>query len=50
VRAEAPSADWDSVSDALVAEYAREYELVEAEVDPETLALAKSLAPEHRVA
>ena len=50
VRAEAPSVDWDSVSDALVAEYAREYELVEAEVDPETLALAKSLAPEHRVA
>jgi octanoyl-[GcvH]:protein N-octanoyltransferase len=50
LRTEAPSANWDTVSDALVTEYAREYDLVEGEVDPETLALAKTLAPEHRVA
>jgi octanoyl-[GcvH]:protein N-octanoyltransferase len=49
VRAEAPSADWDSVSEALVTEYAREYDLTEDEVDADTLALARSLAPEHRV-
>ena len=49
VRAEAPSATWDLVADAIVTEYAREYDLVEDEVDPQTLALAKSLAPEHRV-
>jgi hypothetical protein len=33
-----------------VAEYAREYELVQAELDPETIALARRLAPEHRPA
>ena len=49
VRTEAGSATWDTVADALVAEYAREYELVEAAVDSETLALARRLAPEHRV-
>jgi octanoyl-[GcvH]:protein N-octanoyltransferase len=50
VRTEAPSAGWDAVSDAIVAEYAREYHVVEDEVDAGTLELAKSLAPEHRVA
>jgi octanoyl-[GcvH]:protein N-octanoyltransferase len=50
VRAEAPNADWNTVSDALVTEYALEYDLVEDEVDADTLALAKELAPEHRVA
>jgi octanoyl-[GcvH]:protein N-octanoyltransferase len=50
VRTEAPSADWDTLSDVLVAEYAREYDVVEDGVDAETMALAKSLAPEHRVA
>jgi lipoate-protein ligase A len=50
VRAEAPSAGWDDVSNAVVTEYAREYDPVDGEVDAETLALAKSLAPEHRVA
>ena len=50
VRTEAPSADWATLSDALVTEYAREYDLIEDEVDAETMALAKSLAPEHRVA
>jgi octanoyl-[GcvH]:protein N-octanoyltransferase len=49
VRTEAPGATWDTVGDALVTEYARVYDLDEAAVDPETLALAKKLAPEHRV-
>ena len=48
-RTEEPSAAWDRVADALVAEYAREYEVVEDGVDSETLALARSLAAEHRV-
>jgi octanoyl-[GcvH]:protein N-octanoyltransferase len=50
VRAEAPGVGWDAVSDAIVAEYAREYDVVEGEMDAETMELAKSLAPEHRVA
>jgi octanoyl-[GcvH]:protein N-octanoyltransferase len=41
-------ADWDAVRDALLAEYAGRYELVPAELDQETLALARRLAPEHR--
>jgi octanoyl-[GcvH]:protein N-octanoyltransferase len=49
VHTEAPSADWATVSDAIVTEYAREYDVVEGEVDAETLELANSLAPEHRV-
>ena len=49
VRREAPSADWDAVSDAIVTEYARDYDLVESSVDPETLRLARDLAAEHRV-
>jgi octanoyl-[GcvH]:protein N-octanoyltransferase len=49
VRTEAPSADWDAVRDAIVTEYARDYELVEGELDADTLTLAKSLAEEHRV-
>jgi octanoyl-[GcvH]:protein N-octanoyltransferase len=49
VRGEAPSATWDDVSDAIVTEYAQEYEVVEHEVDAETLELADSLAPEHRI-
>jgi octanoyl-[GcvH]:protein N-octanoyltransferase len=47
VTAERPEAGWDAVSDALLAEYARDYELVEAELDEATLALARELAPEH---
>jgi lipoate-protein ligase A len=39
---------WTAVRDALLAEYGREYEIVEAELDPETIALARRLAPEHR--
>jgi octanoyl-[GcvH]:protein N-octanoyltransferase len=44
------SATWTAVRDAMLAEYAREYELVEAELDQETIALARRLAPEHRPA
>jgi octanoyl-[GcvH]:protein N-octanoyltransferase len=46
----APSASWTTVRDALLAEYALEYKLVEAGLDAETLALARRLAPEHRPA
>jgi lipoate-protein ligase A len=49
VRAEAPSATWASLRDALVTEYTREYDLIEAELDAETLELAKGLIAEHRV-
>ena len=49
VRTEVPSAGWDTVRDAIVTEYAREYDLVEDSVDAETLDLAESLAGEHRV-
>jgi lipoate-protein ligase A len=49
VRTEVPSAGWDAVRDAIVTEYAREYDLVEETVDAESLELAQSLAVEHRV-
>jgi octanoyl-[GcvH]:protein N-octanoyltransferase len=49
VRSEAAGADWATVEDAIVAEYAREYDIAEGELDAETLALAESLAEEHRV-
>jgi octanoyl-[GcvH]:protein N-octanoyltransferase len=39
---------WAKVREAILAEYARDYELVEADLDDETLALAGRLAPEHR--
>jgi octanoyl-[GcvH]:protein N-octanoyltransferase len=39
---------WTAVRDALLAEYGRDYEFVEAELDPETVALAHRLAAEHR--
>ncbi len=48
VRSEAPGATWTAVRDAIVTEYARDYDLVPGEMDAETLALAKELAPEHR--
>jgi octanoyl-[GcvH]:protein N-octanoyltransferase len=48
VTAERPDAGWDAVHDALLAEYARDYELVEGELDEATLGLARKLAPEHR--
>jgi hypothetical protein len=34
----------------VVTEYATEYDVIEAKLDDETLALAEELAPEHRVA
>ena len=45
---DAPSEAWHAVRDALLAEYARDYELVTAELDEPTLALAAELAPQHR--
>jgi lipoate-protein ligase A len=49
VRSEAPGASWSAVRDAIVTEYARDYELVPGELDSETLALAETLTAEHRV-
>ena len=48
VRSEAPGVTWAAVRDAVVAEYARDYDLVPAELDGDTLALARELAAEHR--
>jgi octanoyl-[GcvH]:protein N-octanoyltransferase len=48
VAAEDPALGWDDVEEALIEEYARHHDLVEASVDAETLALARRLAPEHR--
>ena len=45
---ESTGATWDAVRDALLAEYAERFELVEDQLDDETLALARELAPEHR--
>jgi octanoyl-[GcvH]:protein N-octanoyltransferase len=39
---------WERFRDALLSEYARLYDIVEGVLDPETLALARRLAPEHR--
>ncbi len=47
VAGEAPGVTWDAVADALVAEYADRYELEPAELDEETLGLARDLAPRH---
>jgi octanoyl-[GcvH]:protein N-octanoyltransferase len=48
VDAERPGTSWEAVREAILAEYARDYELVEAKLDDATLALARELAPEHR--
>jgi len=45
---EASGVTWEMTRDALEAEYAELYELEPAELDDETLALARRLAPEHR--
>jgi octanoyl-[GcvH]:protein N-octanoyltransferase len=45
---EAAGATWERVREALLDEYARRYELDEAELDEGTLALAHRLALEHR--
>ena len=47
VHAEDGALSWEQVAAGLVDEYARHYELVEDEVDEETLKLARRLAPEH---
>jgi octanoyl-[GcvH]:protein N-octanoyltransferase len=39
---------WEAVRDAVLAEYAERYELVDGSLDEETLALARELAAEHR--
>jgi octanoyl-[GcvH]:protein N-octanoyltransferase len=39
---------WESVRDALLAEYSERYRLMPGELDPETLGLAHRLAAEHR--
>jgi octanoyl-[GcvH]:protein N-octanoyltransferase len=39
---------WDTVRDALLAEYGHRFELVPGELDDETFALARRLAGEHR--
>jgi len=48
VAAEAPGTTWEQVRDALLAEYAREHELVPVGVDERTLELALELVEEHR--
>jgi octanoyl-[GcvH]:protein N-octanoyltransferase len=48
VAEEAPGVGWDSVRDALLAEYGERFRLVEDAVDAATLALARTLATEHR--
>ena len=48
VQGEDPALGWDRVAGALIEEHARHYELVDAELDEETLALARTLSPEHR--
>jgi octanoyl-[GcvH]:protein N-octanoyltransferase len=48
VAAEDGALGWDEVAGALVEEYARHFDVVDAELDEETLALARRLAPEHR--
>ena len=47
VVAEVPDAGWDDVATALLAGYAANYELEEANLDDETLALARRLRDQH---
>jgi hypothetical protein len=47
VAEEVPGATWDRVAGAIEAEYGALYELVPADLDEQTLELARSLAPEH---
>jgi octanoyl-[GcvH]:protein N-octanoyltransferase len=44
---EVPGVGLDEVIEAIRAEYARDYELIDAELDEQTLVLARRLAPEH---
>lgn len=47
VAEEAPGATWAQVAEVITAEYAALYELEPAELDEDTLELARRLAPEH---
>ena len=47
VAEEAPGTTWDDVAEALIAAYGERHGLAPAELDEETLTLAKRLAPEH---
>ncbi len=47
VAAEAPGTAWEDVVEALIGEYGKRYEIEPAELDDETLELARLLAPEH---
>jgi lipoate-protein ligase A len=42
------SAGWTTVRDALIDQYSRDYDVMESDLDDDTLALARQLAPEHR--
>jgi octanoyl-[GcvH]:protein N-octanoyltransferase len=48
VAGETGTGDWTTVRDALLDQYTRDYDVVEAELDEDTLELARRLAPEHR--
>nr|MBA3263616.1 lipoate--protein ligase family protein [Thermoleophilaceae bacterium] len=48
VAEEASGRAWEAVREAVLAEYAERFRLVEDEVDAETLSLARTLAAEHR--
>ena len=48
VAGEVPGTTWDEVAEALMAEYEERHGLQDAELDEETLALAKRLAPDLR--
>ena len=47
VAAEVPGVTWEGVADSITAQYAARYELEPAELDEDTLTLARSLAPRH---
>src|SRR4051794_35318866 len=49
VEAERPGTSWDAVREAVLAEYAGDYALVDGQLGDATLALARELAAEHRV-
>jgi lipoate-protein ligase A len=45
---EAAGVTWEAVRDAVLDAYAERFDLVEGSLDPETVALARTLAPAHR--
>jgi octanoyl-[GcvH]:protein N-octanoyltransferase len=48
VAGEVAGETWEAVRDAVLDAYAEDFDLVEGSLDAETLALARTLAPEHR--